>query len=408
MKESQKPAIYHIPEVYLFFLLFIFASCQAHTIETSEAIEPEIEIDDSLGIRIRDFINKKNPKGILGFYLYDLTADKPVYEKNIDSLMIPASCTKLLTGITAINLLGDAYKFETKLHTSGSFLRDTLYGNILLNIGPDPLLNNDCLHLFITNAQCLKFKVIKGHLEVFHPDYRKFVLLQNPNIFDENVLLHNRTMLKQYLRKWIAEKGIKIPSDSIIYVDTITPSKASDHITHSLESILKAMLKESNNTIAECLLFHLGQINNKQPKNAQTAGIQKILHFIENNINIKNSHYKIKDGSGLSYENRMSPRFLISLLKYAYSHPSVYTTLQKSLPISGTDGTLKGRMKGQISSHRIHAKTGTLFQKGGISTLTGYCTGRNGHDLAFCIMLQNIPIITAQAFQDELCNEMVK
>jgi D-alanyl-D-alanine carboxypeptidase/D-alanyl-D-alanine-endopeptidase (penicillin-binding protein 4) len=69
--------------------------------------------------------------------------------------------------------------------------------------------------------------------------------------------------------------------------------------------------------------------------------------------------------------------------------------------MAGLDGTLKNRMYPGDAAGRVFAKTGTLT---GISSLAGYCTAANGHELAFCIINQGV-LRTAdgRAFQDRVC-----
>jgi D-alanyl-D-alanine carboxypeptidase/D-alanyl-D-alanine-endopeptidase (penicillin-binding protein 4) len=59
----------------------------------------------------------------------------------------------------------------------------------------------------------------------------------------------------------------------------------------------------------------------------------------------------------------------------------------------------KGPAKGNV-----RAKTGTLT---GISSLAGYCTAANGHELAFCIINQGV-LRNAQGrtFQDKVCTAL--
>jgi D-alanyl-D-alanine carboxypeptidase/D-alanyl-D-alanine-endopeptidase (penicillin-binding protein 4) len=72
-----------------------------------------------------------------------------------------------------------------------------------------------------------------------------------------------------------------------------------------------------------------------------------------------------------------------------------------ALPVAGVDGTLKSRMQNTLAQGNVRAKTGTLT---GISSLAGYCTAPNGHELAFAIINQGIlDKTTGKAFQDRVC-----
>ena len=66
------------------------------------------------------------------------------------------------------------------------------------------------------------------------------------------------------------------------------------------------------------------------------------------------------------------------------------------------DGTLKKRLKNTSAQNNVHAKTGTL---NGVSNLSGYVTTKNGHLVAFSIMIQNFvkEYSIARNFQNKIC-----
>ncbi len=68
----------------------------------------------------------------------------------------------------------------------------------------------------------------------------------------------------------------------------------------------------------------------------------------------------------------------------------------------GVDGTLENRMRNTFAENNVHAKTGTLS---GVSTLSGYLTSKENHQIAFSIMMQNYvgSSTKAKKWQDEIC-----
>ena len=116
------------------------------------------------------------------------------------------------------------------------------------------------------------------------------------------------------------------------------------------------------------------------------------------------AEYRIVDGSGVSHYNLISAKLIMSLLKYMYyQKPELYKILYHSFPIAGIDGTLKNRMIGTSAQNNVHAKTGTLS---GVCSLSGYVTARNGHLIAFSMLVQNYvgSSKTGREFQDVICN----
>jgi serine-type D-Ala-D-Ala carboxypeptidase/endopeptidase (penicillin-binding protein 4) len=78
----------------------------------------------------------------IGVSVYDITADSSIYNINGDRLFIPASNLKLFTSAAALELLGPAYRFETKFWTVGTILEDsTLDGSLVITGGGDPLIS---------------------------------------------------------------------------------------------------------------------------------------------------------------------------------------------------------------------------------------------------------------------------
>jgi D-alanyl-D-alanine carboxypeptidase/D-alanyl-D-alanine-endopeptidase (penicillin-binding protein 4) len=120
-----------------------------------------------------------------------------------------------------------------------------------------------------------------------------------------------------------------------------------------------------------------------------------------NRLGLDANKYRIADGSGLSLYNYVTVELLVTLLRHAWRTPSVSKALMPALPVAGVDGTLKSRMQKTLAQGNVRAKTGTLT---GISSLAGYCTAPNGHELAFAIINQGILDKTSgKAFQDRVC-----
>jgi len=117
--------------------------------------------------------------------------------------------------------------------------------------------------------------------------------------------------------------------------------------------------------------------------------------------------YKMVDGSGLSVQNYLTPELLVEVLKYMHQS-SYFELFRNSLPIAGEDGTLANRMKNSAAYRNVTAKTGSLT---GVSALSGYVTARDGHLLAFSIMVQNFVERTsfvAVNYIDKICEALAE
>ena len=95
------------------------------------------------------------------------------------------------------------------------------------------------------------------------------------------------------------------------------------------------------------------------------------------------SKLEIHDGSGLSMDNKVSPKVLTEVLLRAYYSPDFSYEFLSSLPVAGIDGTLKKKFRNSLIEGRVIAKTGYLS---GVRALSGYVYAKDGNILAFSFM----------------------
>jgi len=97
--------------------------------------------------------------------------------------------------------------------------------------------------------------------------------------------------------------------------------------------------------------------------------------------------YDFYDGSGLSPDNRITPRAMVQYLHWVDAQPWA-AEWRKTLPIGGVDGTIGRRMKNPILQGKVFAKTGTLLAA---NALAGYVTAASGRELVFAIYANERP-----------------
>jgi serine-type D-Ala-D-Ala carboxypeptidase/endopeptidase (penicillin-binding protein 4) len=93
----------------------------------------------------------------------------------------------------------------------------------------------------------------------------------------------------------------------------------------------------------------------------------------------------IRDGSGLSRHDYLTPRAVVRLLTIMQQHPT-FELFFAALPIAGVDGTIGSRMRGTPAQGNLRAKTGTLDKA---RSLSGYVTTSDGHQLVFSMLCNN-------------------
>ena len=85
--------------------------------------------------------------------------------------------------------------------------------------------------------------------------------------------------------------------------------------------------------------------------------------------------YSIYDGSGLSRQNRLSPKIIVDILRNVKDDLSVYPEFITALGVMGVDGNVKNRMSKVANSNKARVKTGTLNF---VSALSGFFQSKEG------------------------------
>ena len=207
------------------------------------------------------------------------------------------------------------------------------------------------------------------------------------------------------LGQWSAQQGLAIKNPSIyakaqirselkrlgIHLDGKIkygkkPAHAlllAKHQSKSISQLLAATLKTSDNLYADSLYLHTAAVLNGSAVNWGSA--QSVLKkFLQKETGIKLKKANFTDGSGLSRQDRLTPKQTVELLEFLYSRfPLAYEYIA-ALPVAGRDGTLKKRLKKPSQKGFVRAKTGTM---NGIVSLSGYLYTANAHTLAFAIYI---------------------
>ena len=114
--------------------------------------------------------------------------------------------------------------------------------------------------------------------------------------------------------------------------------------------------------------------------------------------NLEMPELVIENGAGLSRQERISAKNLGDLLIDAFNSP-IMPELMASLPIAGTDGTMKKRLKNSDMTGYAHMKTGTLD---GVKTIAGYVLSKSGKRFAVVFLVNHANAGDADVAQDAL------
>ncbi|MEO1449797.1 MAG: D-alanyl-D-alanine carboxypeptidase/D-alanyl-D-alanine-endopeptidase, partial [Bacteroidota bacterium] len=158
-----------------------------------------------------------------------------------------------------------------------------------------------------------------------------------------------------------------------------TGTRFHTHRSPVLSEIVHETNMESVNLYAEALAVHVAKAL-KQPFRGGEAAGAVVRHW--RNKGVKTSGMYVRDGSGLSPNNVMSPAQMTAILAAARKG-SAYKAFEASLPLAGRSGSLRKMLKGTVAEGRLRAKSGYIS---GVRAYTGYVRTPEGRELCFAMM----------------------
>jgi D-alanyl-D-alanine carboxypeptidase/D-alanyl-D-alanine-endopeptidase (penicillin-binding protein 4) len=182
----------------------------------------------------------------------------------------------------------------------------------------------------------------------------------------------------------LRDRGVALDSGDAVSADTT--AMAGDTIvtlvSKPLREILPALLKPSQNQIAEVLLRTIGL--ERGGEGTADSG-RKVVERQLATWGVPPSTYVIRDGSGLSRYDYLAPEALVHVLDAMRRSPN-FSLFYDALPIAGVDGTIRTRMRGTPAENNVHAKTGSVANA---RSLSGYVKTADGRTLIFSLLANN-------------------
>ena len=334
--------------------------------------------------------------GASGFYVYDVGAKgkNVLFDHDEGKRRKLASNTKLFTTSTALQRLGGGKaRIETVVRRKGRTERGMLRGNLYLVGGGDPSFGAGGVRELAREVKGAGIRKVKGDLvaddTIFDrvrgvPDSNwgpsPYVaplsgLVYGGSTYDGDPAKEAARAFEKKLRK----RGVRVEG-KVRVGDTPKKVAGTDPIavyeSPTIAALIQATNFPSNNFFAEMLLKGIAAQNGK---GTTRRGVRAVETFARQH----GSKVAAKDGSGLTANNRSSPRDVVRLL-VAMRKESDAKAFYASLPRAGKEGTLDDRMEGTSAAKRCRGKTGTIT---GVSVLSGYC--KAGHDLVAYSLLMN-------------------
>jgi D-alanyl-D-alanine carboxypeptidase/D-alanyl-D-alanine-endopeptidase (penicillin-binding protein 4) len=197
------------------------------------------------------------------------------------------------------------------------------------------------------------------------------------------------------LREALGNRGITVDGramDTTARADSVVALRSP-----TLREIFPYFEKPSQNQIGELLFKSIARkaTGVGRADSAQQVVSRQLLAW-----GAANDGFAVRDGSGLSRHDYVSPRTIIHVLDAVRRHPDFHVFFD-ALPVAGVDGTLENRMRGTPAQGNVHAKTGYIDKA---RSLSGYVTAADGRLLIFSALCNNysVPTKAVERVQDAL------
>ncbi len=392
-----------------------------------------------IGARITDILQDNGFAGSrTAVSVWTDGARRAVYARHTNTLLVPASNMKLVTAATALFRWGPDHRFKTELYLPAAYESQpyaigVVAGDIYLKGYGDPSLSMPTfqkkrLHIatssllaFVSHLKALGVTAIDGRVigdDTWFDDKRTVsswkpglkddcgplsALSVNEGLRDGERVDNPPRYAARRLLEALEANGIEVtggarrgvvPDDAYL---TVTLESAT------LKTLLKPLCKDSDNFFAEMLVKGLGR--DFRSTGTTAAGL-RVSRATLRALGLADETFRLADGSGLSYQNRLAAAGVAKLLRVMATRED-FTTYHGSLSIAGRDGTLRKRMRDTAAEGNFRGKTGTLRIA---SCLSGYVTTTAGHRVIVAMLMNGDWVNTwyAHRAQDRIAVALAK
>jgi len=347
----------------------------------------------------------------------DLSSGATVFARNADASLEPASNEKLAITFAALTELGPAYRFRTEVLGEGRQEGDVWDGNVVLKGFGDPTLTSARLALLADDLWQDGIRRITGHVvgdaswfddETGVEGWRSsFYGVESPPLSalvvdraqrNDKIVANPPLAAAAAFYRALTSRGI-VTRGAVARAARGRPVTLATTYSRQLWRVLQVMDRESDNFTAELVLKELGA--EKLGAGTSAAGAAVVTRVLAA-AGIPLAGVRVVDGSGLSYDDRVTPRELGALLTAMWRKPSIRAVVSRSLATPGTNGTLIHRFLQEPARSLVRAKTGTTDIS---SALSGYV----GTRFAFVVIQNGDPVdwTAAHEAQDRFVDALV-
>ena len=381
------------------------------------------------------------PPADAGLYIYDLTSDRVVVDHNSDKLYIPASVTKAITTASVMSLHDSLERFVTPVIISGPVIDCELQGDLIIRGVGDPTLGSASWSSTVAVCDSVLKALRKAGIESIKGSVRadENTLWVSNGVpsgwvdsdltyyygaelfainFDGNTIniskgepnrktpalkiIEDRGPLRRVRgERQLRGKGsgrVANPVPYSTFISSLTQALEKTGIkvkgeevprdgyerqigTYSspvFVDIMRSLMFRSDNLMAEGMLRALAPAESRDAALEEQKGVWEDFE-----LNIKN--ITVEDGSGLSRNNRLTPRFLGTLLEQM-ARSSVGRSYVSLFPRAGCEGTVKRLLKGTPLEGRLVLKSGSMNK---VQSYAGYLLDDDGRATHVVVFMAN-------------------
>ena len=311
----------------------------------------------------------KNPSVIL----FDASTGEQLFESNGYAMRKPASTLKLLAGVSVAQYLDPEMRFQTSLALSDKTNSVVIQGEM------DPWATFSAFNAKRFGQTSLKYLAYRAHVEL---ESQASAPVKKMTIYYNGIYDSEAKNMKVYLKSkkvYVILKPVTALEAQNLTVEPVmnSASPTVDQMTHYFMQWSDNVLSDRLSRFAAKAAGFKGNIE----------GIAEVYEKVLADLEIESSKLVVKDGSGLSHDNRVSAKLLGDLLVKIYKDPR-FAGVIESLPDGGVNGTLNERFikTAPNAVGLVHAKTGTL---NGTVTLAGYIESGD-HEYVFVVLADRL------------------
>lgn len=188
----------------------------------------------------------------------------------------------------------------------------------------------------------------------------------------------------------LADHGVTCTGDVVRRVPTAA-ERAAAKVIHTERTPLSQLVWRCNafsqNLFAEALCKAIAAYEPDGARRTEpgswTAGTREIAAIL-NRLGVDMRGANLRDGSGLSHDNRATARQIVETLRALARHPQA-DSFRNSLAQPDQAGTLRRDYETRALRGRLWAKTGSLHN---VRSLAGYVERNDGATLAFALLIE--------------------